>query len=579
MAIRKIDRWGLAQLGELGRQLMQFRTFRDPVYQEVAELINPDMSEWFSRADPEANGVAPNTGRFRYDTTAQESSNLCAEGVMGYAISRDTAWFRFEFEDEATNEQSGAYIQLAERQMYRQLQRSAFYDEAQLAIRSLFDFGTMVMWRQENAAKGVPSYKTLQLSRCVIGSDQWGDVDVLRHEFWLSPQDAIKEFGADNLPRVVTEAARLNRVARHKFLRYVFPRGKYNLGWTSGKRWETIVVMDSAETLSAVQAGGYDSKPFYAARYTRSYGGGPWGSGSPGLMMLSVQRELNAMAKDATRLRMRKANPPIKASLGLYGKLRRTPGDATYIAAGEDYVVETVKGELQGLDIDMERKREQIKAAYHMDFFLVLTNNIEAITHSTATGVQGLQGEKAALLSAFFSRLGYEFLEPVLQDLFTSELEAGRIPTPPVNVQGKQAQITFISPLFQMQRQALVLNQTKAAMIEIGSLAQMQISVGEPPDVMDNFNLSKLARDIAKTYSVSADIVRDMIDVERIRQGRAQAAAQAAQQQQAANQAKMQKERALAMAATTKATGTIPLPGTGAQVTAAQASGGQGAAG
>jgi len=99
-----ISDYSLQMLQQMYHEAWQYRMFRDPVLREISNYINTDMSEWYLRSDPARSGRQPNTGVMLYDRTAIKSSNLCAEGIMGYAISRQDVWFRMEFDDERQND-------------------------------------------------------------------------------------------------------------------------------------------------------------------------------------------------------------------------------------------------------------------------------------------------------------------------------------------------------------------------------------------------------------------------------------------------------------------------------------------
>jgi hypothetical protein len=513
-----------------------------------------------------------------YDWTAPESSNLCSEGLMGYAISRNGVWFRVEFEDEKDNENSFAFLQRGERQMYKQLQLSPFYDECRIFLRSLLDFATAIMWRQENAKEGRPSYKTLHLNRCYIANNEWGDVDVLLRDIWMSAQNIVAEYGYEACPTAIQDAFRMNKQQQWLLVSFCFPRKKYDLDIAAPSGDYLEVTLPQCSWYEPLRIDVHETKPFFAARYMRSYDSGPWGLGSPGMLQLGNIKMLNAISQDMLRLSQRMADPPIRASIGMRGRLNVVPGNATYVPPGQNYDREKFEGDPRMLEGRYLAIQKQVKSAYHEDFFLVLTNNIEAITKSTATGVQGLQGEKAAMLSAFSSRLGYEFLEPLLQDLFYTEFRAGRIGPAPKIAQGRRMKLDFVGPLWQMQRQQLILNATMSALQQIGALAQMQLAAGQPGDVLDNFDLSAYARDIAVSYDVAKDVLRNVMDVQRIRQGRAQIAQQQALLQQKEDLSRIQLNRARSIATVAEKTGNQPLPGTGAAQALATESGGQGLA-
>jgi hypothetical protein len=193
-----IGNYSISQLQQIYQQRWKVRMFKDIVMREVSNFINMDMDNWFLRSDPLLSGRSPNTGVRLYDWTAPQSSLLCAEGLIGYGFSG--VFFRLEFDDEKMNDAAGKFLQNAERQMYKQLAISPWKDELRIFLRSFLDYGTAIQWRQENAAIGRPSYKTLHLNRCYIDNNEWGDVDVLIRDIWMSAQSAVAEYGYEECP-------------------------------------------------------------------------------------------------------------------------------------------------------------------------------------------------------------------------------------------------------------------------------------------------------------------------------------------------------------------------------------------
>ena len=520
-------------------------TFRD-----ISAYINPAMEDNGETAPIQASN-APDTGKFRYDNTAQTASCLSADGIEGTAFGRQAPWFTLALEDQDPKQKSNQrYLQTIEKQQYKQLNRSSFYDEGRLFVRSLLDFGTAIMMRTENVEAEMPVYRTLNIYRSLIAENKVGDVDVLIRDFFLSPQDAAEEYGLENLPETIQEQHRANKTDRSAYSEYIYPNGRYDIDIErEGKAYISIHTSES-DGPKALRIDGYESRPFFASRYTRSYDGGAWGEDSPGLLQLSNIKELNAAVRDRRKVSQRIANPPKKATEGMYGRIKDTPGGTTYVPTGNDYTIMDTKADLSALDQDIVDWRNAITTAYHTEFFLILTQNMDK--QKTATEIAGLQGEKAAILSAFFSRLGYEFLEPLLEDLYSIEVANGRIPPAPASLQGQPVKIDYISPLYRMQRQYLRMNSTKQAMNEIFALATVQVNMGQQPTALDKLDIDSAVQNIVDVYNMNEDLVRTQMQVDKIRIGRMkaqQAAQQAAQQEQ---QATMVNDRMKASAAGAK---------------------------
>jgi hypothetical protein len=203
-----------------------------------------------------------------------------------------------------------------------------------------------------------------------------------------------------------------------------------------------------------------------------------------------------------------------------------------YLRPGEDFTPAAVAGGAQSFDQDIGLIQKEINENYYTDFFLILSQNMEK--QKTATEVAEIQGEKAALMSSFYGRLTSEFLEPVLEDLFELEMKAGRIPPPPDILGGQALRLDMISPLSQMQKRYLMLGASQQALAEIAGMAQFN------PQVLDNIDFDRQVRNIAAAYGLDQRVIRDMADVERMRQARARQEAemrQFAMQQESAKTA------------------------------------------
>jgi hypothetical protein len=503
----------------------------DAKWKAIARYINPDMT-W--EEDPGAAQKPEETAHV-YDTTAIRASNLLADGIQGYSFARNQAWFRAALEGaEAATDQENAWLQFAERRMYAQLQRSNFYDEARMLVKYGADFGTAIMTREDDVYRGMPAYKTQHLKHCVVDENAFGEADALFRDFWADAYKAAEIFGEEGLPGPVREAYGSGKMKRFKFTQAIVPAGKYDLDIErGGYRQYYSVFWADIEKDKPLRDGYYALKPFFVWRWSRNLDGGVWGADSPGMMELPDIRQANSARASYSRIVQQMGSPPIKATEGLAGRIRVNPAGITYMRGGEDFTPVPVAGNPAGIADDIERLRKSINDSYYVDFFLILSQNIER--QKTATEVAGIQGEKAALMSSFYGRLSYEFLEPALEDVFSLEIQSGRIPRPPDSLLMKAGEIRLdmVSPLAQAQQRYLMLGSSQQALSEILALAQAK------PSVLDNLDLDQQARNIAAAYNLDKRVVIDIMDVERMRQARAEqqaAAQQAAMRMQALEQ-------------------------------------------
>ncbi|MDR2729531.1 MAG: head-tail connector protein [Treponema sp.] len=506
------------------RQIKDNRTNMDQCWRQTARYINPDMN-W--NDEPDAAQKPEDTTSI-YDTTAIKASNTLADGIQGYSFARNQAWFKAALEDiEDMTDDENAWLQYAEKIMYRQTQKSNFYDEGRSFVKCCADFGTAIMTREDDVIRRIPSYKTQHLKYCCIDENPYGEVDVLFRDFWIDAFRAASIFGEKNLPKNIKDAYGKGNLKLWKFTQAMLPVDRYDIDMErpQGKEYYTVYWAD-IDRETAIMDGYFQLKPFFCWRWSRNLDGGVWGTNSPGTMELADIKQANSVRSDLSRLEQQMGRPPIKATEGLNGRINLRPNGVTSIRAGEDFAFIQAVGNPQGMMDDLTRLQKSINEAYYTDFFLILSQNMEK--QKTATEVAGIQGEKAALMSAFYGRLSAEFLEPMLEDLFSIELLSGRIPRPPDSLwsQDRQLRLDMISPLAMMQRRYLMLGNSQQAIMEIAALVKLN------PQIIDNINFDQYARNVADAYGLDKRIVVDMADVERMRQARAQAQQQAMAQAQ-----------------------------------------------
>ena len=493
-------------------------------WRAAAQYINPDML-W--QDEPDAAQKPEDTTHI-YDTTAIKASNTLADGIQGYSFARNQAWFKAALEEiEDMSDKEAAWLQFAEKQIYRQLNKSNFYDEGRTFVKCCADFGTAIMTREDNVIRGIPTYKTQHLKNCCIDENTFGEVDVLIRDLWIDAYKAASIFGKDRLPQNIKEAYEKSNMKLWKFTQAIMPIDRYDLDieHPQGKEYYTVY-WAAIEPDKPIMDGYYQLKPFFCWRWSRNLDGGVWGTNSPGIMELPNIKQANSVRADISRVEQLQGRPLIKATEGLVGRINLRPNGVTSIRAGEDFAFVNNTGDPRGMMDDHARLEKSINGAYFTDFFLILSQNMEK--QKTATEVAGIQGEKAALMSSFYGRLSAEYLEPVLEDEFSLELMSGRIPRPPdrLLMQDRMLRLDMISPLAQMQRRYLMLGSSQQAIAEITALAQMN------PQVLDNINFDQQVRNIADAYGLDKCIVYDMADVIRIREARAQAQQAAMQRAQ-----------------------------------------------
>jgi len=491
--------------------------FKDK-WKELSKYLGLSYGNWEEDTRPNDERMADVTTV--YDNTASESSNLEADGIAGYACGSSLAWFGLSLEKERSGKSENTdVLQTWSNHIYKVFQNSNFYVASRSMTQCNCNFGTSIMWMEDDPMRGIPYYKVLHLKDCDIGENNFGEVDSLFRTFWMTVGE-IK----DKYPDV--DLKDRDDFEYHKIYCWCGPRSKYdNIGKkvNGNKNWVAVYWMDDNKR-ETIREDEYDRKPFTVWRYNHSAFDGVWGVDSPGLTQLSNIKELNSIGESIVRLTQLTGLPPGKKTRGL--KINFTPGGFTEVGAGEDYAMVNVTGNLQWVDAHKQDLQKKVRNAYYADYFLVLTENIDRA--KTATEVQGLQNEKSAIMAAFFSRMAHEFLEPVLEWTIQNEVYNGRLPELDKwnALNGSELSIDFVSPLAKMQERASRLEPSISFVSMVGNLSQLY------PIASMKLDVCKFLDSYAECYGVDTSIVKNTEEVNKQWQAVQQQQAQQLQAQQ-----------------------------------------------
>lgn len=547
----RISTESVTTLYMLREQALEERAPFESLYKDIAKYSNPSFQDWSD--EPEESGSqTPPLLKDVYDNTMIRESSRLADGIQGWGFSRSNAWLRIAAEDDNLMEQSAVKdgLQKLEIRAYKQLSKSNFYDEGRSMVKACSDFGAGVMWRTRDPGREIPSYQNLHIKRCLLFENAWGEVDGLFRDMWLTGWEAATLFGTERLPQKVRDAYNKSENKRFRFTVFTFPVEKWDLDIDSrqakGMPFYSVVIAEDEKT--PIREGGYRVKPFWAWRWTRNPDGGVWPMDCPGIIEISNAKQLNGMAKDMMRIGQLLARPPLKATEQLRGRIDLSPNGFTYLKPGEDYAPGVAVGDPRFMDARMQALAASISGGYHSDLFLILSQNMERL--KTATEVEGIKGEQAAMLTAFFGRCQVEFLECAVEDLIQSELDAGYGLTIglPRSLLGKTLKIDLVSPLARLQKRYLLQEPTKQVIAEAMAIARLD------PTALDWIDFGEHLKQTAEMVGIDRRVLRDIVDVQRIREGRAK-------QQAALMQAQLQEQQAKTQATAYGAAATAPEAG------------------
>ena len=197
------------------------------------------------------------------------------------------------------------------------------------------------------------------------------------------------------------------------------------------------------------------------------------------------------------------------------------PGGVTYVAdvaaAGfkPAYMVQPQIGEM-GEDIQQVSAR--IQRVFFNDLFLGIS---QLGTVRSATEIEARQQETVVQIGPVIERVEGS-LSQIIDRVFAIMSRRGLFLPAPAEIQGREIVVKYVS-LFAETQRGVATTAIERLMALVGNFAGLQ------PDILDNLDTDKIVETYAADVEAPPDLIRDVVDIAKIR-----AARQQAQQQQAA---------------------------------------------
>lgn len=508
--------------------------------------LQAERSSWFAHWSELTTYLLPRNGRYFvqdrnrgdrrhnniYDSTGTKALRTLSAGLMGGLTSPARPWFRLGTTDPDLMKYAPVKEWLADctTVMLAIFQRSNTYRALHSLYEELGAFGTAVSVSQEDF-DAVIHHHPLTAGEYCIAQDWRGDVVTLYREFEKSVGEIVKEFGRDNCSVAVLNL--FDRGALDTWVPVVHaiePRADRDSKSRDSRDmpWKSVYFERGADDEKLLRESGYKRFPAFAPRWAVA-GGDIYGN-SPGMEALGDIKQLQHEQLRKANAIDYKSKPPLQVPTSLKNSdVDYLPGGVTYVdSPGANQAVRTlfdVNLDLQHLLLDIQDVRGRINGAFYADVFTMLAGDNTG--RMTATEVAERHEEKMLMLGPVLERLQNELLDPLIETTFMRMLEAGIVPPPPEELQGKELNVELVSVLAQAQR-AIATNGIDRFVGNLGVIAQFK------PDVLDKFDSDEWAEAYSDMLGVSPKIIVPGKEVALIRQARAEAQQQAAQAEQMA---------------------------------------------
>lgn len=477
-------------------------------WKEITKIMAPDLHAW-------EKGEKAKINKKIYDPIAISSISTFVDGFLGYTASQATWWFKLLMDGvDKPPRALKHWLQQTEKQFYKILRKSLFYDAYKKLIKESGLLGIGAMYVQEDMQDKRVIFETVHIRELYVEENAKGIIDTVFRKFTMSARDIIDYW--KDLPEKFKEESKDNPYATHTVIHAVYPRKARDLTKKDkkNKRYVSAWMLEQDEHL--LEESGVDIMPYHIWRWQKlpgePYG---WGLGHDTLAdVLTAQQERKSIMQLAERI----SSPPMNVPASMIGKIDLRPNGmnpytdpnmiASPINTGGNYPI--TKDEIETL-------RSSIKQNFHVDTFLMLSQMQDKAR--TATEIMELMGEKAAVLGAYATGVNSEFFNPLFEHLFDIAMKNGWLPQIPMEAMryvGSELKVDYIGPLAQTQQRFYSMQTIDKTLARILPLAEFN------PEVIDNLDWDVLVERIVNDGGFPIDALKDKQLVQQIRQQRAQ---------------------------------------------------------
>ncbi len=474
-----------------------------------------------------------------YHSVAWQANQSFAAGVMSGLTPPSRQWFRLIWSNDTMKNHPEAGELLDKRMNILQdvLLKSNFYNAIHSSYLELA-FGQAPLAIFQDADTGV-HFVPFTVGTYMMENGPDGIVDTFCTKYEMTARQLADKFGADRLPSSIRAELENGGVkTKHKLWWLVEPNrfhdrnkevmDKYHMKYLS------LYWLEEGEK-DFLDIGGFQEWPIPVARYLVT-GNETYGKG-PGWFAEGDSKGLQKLEKDDIIAVELGINPPMAASATTAKQgINLTPGSYTVVERNEPVTpLFNVNVNLQHLQEKILDLQDRIKRAYSADLFMML----ERLEDKSMTAQEVLQRKQEQLqqLGPVVQRLQFEFLRKIIERVYNILDRAGILPQPEdaelaLALSQEEVTIEYISPLAQAQKMAGMTN-IEQAIAFTGQLAQFDQSV------LDKIDFAKTIDSYFDMVGAPASIKRTEEEYEAIQQQKAQAMAEAKQQEQMAQAVQM----------------------------------------
>jgi hypothetical protein len=493
------------------------RQSHESVWRECYDFTYPLRGSGFSTQVLDAQSAKSKVAKL-LDGTATDSARMLASALMSGMTPANAQWLSLD--SESLPDDAKAWLSTCASLIWENIHSSNFDAEGYEANLDVVCAGWFALYIEENQEEGGYSFQQWTLAQVFVASTRSdGIIDTVFRCYQLTAAQAVKKFGDKEVSEKIRKAAKDKPDDKFDFLHAIFPRDNYVVNARLAKNMRFASYNIEVTGKKVVRESGYHEFPVCVPRWMKipgtSYGIGPTYDALPDCKELNETKRMEKAAQDLAISGMWIAEDD-----GVLNPRTVKVGPRKIIVANS---VDSMKPLLTGADFNVAFTAEQRLQAAIRKIMMADQLQPQDGPAMTATEVHVRVALIRQLLGPVYGRFQAEYLQPLVVRCFGLAFRAGVFPEPPESMNAANFNVKYISPLARAQK-----------LEDVTAIQQLAASVGQLvaiyPDVKDNVDSDEAVRVMSEGLGVPAKVLRSSADVSSMRDERAKAQQQQAQQ-------------------------------------------------
>lgn len=465
-----------------------------------------------------------------FDSTATDACRILASALVSGLTPANSRWFDLSAGDGADQELK-TWLDNSATTVHTEIHASNFDAPGFEAMLDVVEAGMAALYIEEGEGDDSFNFDLWPLHSCYFASTKKGGmVDTAYRYFTLTAQQAVREYGEENVSDKIRETALSNPYERFPFIHAIMPK-RFEPG-RKPKKKDALLPFASYHVdytdKRIVRDRGYSEFPLAVPRWLKLpdsvYAQGPMAEALPDVRTLNEIERISLANADWQMSGMWGATDDGVLNMKT---VKIGPRKVIFMKDKNSFFPLNPPGDIKVSDQKAEQKRASIRRTLMADQL----EPMAAGPAKTATEIHYRVNLIRQLLGPTFGRLQGEYLQLVVFRCSGILLRKGKLGQLPDSLRGKTIRLKYVSPLARAQRLEDV-----AAMDRYEERLLGQAPAR--PEVLDIYDWEEAGRRRGEYLGVPQALILSHEKVADLRKVREDRQAKALQEQQAMEAAK-----------------------------------------